>query len=202
MTETATLSADVERFRRCLEDSLYVISEHVVRSLMSGLVTMTDIKTAIGRGTVIEVHDHAKRGISYLFAVLSRHTPFHVLCGSGVNGWLVIAFAYVPAPPVWATPGRRTPKGVRTMSGRFTTCYFCGGDIKTVTVGNFDYRKDGNLYVIKKVPAGLCLECGEKYLEPEVGLRMDALIEARRFTTTEAVNVIEFDLEEIDGIRA
>lgn len=78
------------------------------------------------------------------------------------------------------------------MNGKFTDCYFCGGAIKAVTVGNFDYRKEGRLYVIKKVPAGLCLECGEKYIEPEVGRRMDAMIEANAFTSTEPVSVIDF----------
>lgn len=80
------------------------------------------------------------------------------------------------------------------MSGKFTNCYFCGGEIKTVTVGNFDYRKEGKLYVIKKVPAGLCLDCGEKYIEPEVGRRMDSMIENHEFTATEPVMVIEFNV--------
>jgi YgiT-type zinc finger domain-containing protein len=64
--------------------------------------------------------------------------------------------------------------------------------MKQITVGNFDYRLEGQLYVIKKVPASLCLECGEKYIDTEVGHRMNALIAAQTFTASEQVNVIEY----------
>ena len=180
------------RYRDCLRGGRYVMSEHVIRSLMGGVVRVADIKAAVLGGTVIEIHDHAKRGPGLLVAALSRGRPLHVLCAEGVAGWLVILFAYVPAPPIWATPGRRHSRGTSEMNGKFTSCYFCGGEIKTVTVGNFDYRKDGKLYVIKRVPAGLCLECGEKYVEPQVGHRMDSMIENKEFTATEPVDVIEF----------
>jgi len=79
------------------------------------------------------------------------------------------------------------------MDGAFPKCFFCGGGVKAVTVGNFDCRKDGKLYVIKKMPAGLCVECGEKYFEAEVAQRMEELIEAGQFSATETANVIEFD---------
>jgi len=194
MTGDTDTRVAIERYRDCVRDSRYMMSEHVVRSLMSGTVTVADIEAAILRGTVIEVHQHAQRGTSHLIAVLNRGRPFHAMCANGVNDWLVISFAYVPAQPIWATPGRRNPKGEPEMSGKFTNCYFCGGEIKTVTVGNFDYRKEGKLYVIKKVPAGLCLDCGEKYIEPEVGRRMDSMIENHEFTATEPVMVIEFNV--------
>lgn len=180
------------RYRDCVRAGRYMMSEHVVRSLMAGMVTVADVEMAVAGGTVIEVHDHAKRGTALLVAALNRGRPVHVMCGDGANGWMVVLFAYVPAPPIWATPGRRHPRGAPEMNGNFTTCYFCGGEIKTVTVGNFDYRKDGKLYVIKRVPAGLCLDCGEKYIAPGVGHRMDTMIENKEFTAKEQVNVMEF----------
>ncbi|WP_096700845.1 DUF4258 domain-containing protein [Magnetospirillum sp. 15-1] len=185
-------SRALERHRLRLRERRFVMSEHVVRSLMSGSLTVADIVATVRGGTIIEVHTHARRGTSLLLAARCGDRPVHVMCADGVDDWLVIPFAYVPARPVWATPGRRNPKGVPEMNGKFTNCYFCGGEIKTVTVGNFDYRKEGVLYVIKKVPAGLCVECGEKYIEPAVGERMDFMIQNSLFTTTEPVNVIEF----------
>jgi YgiT-type zinc finger domain-containing protein len=65
--------------------------------------------------------------------------------------------------------------------------------IKDITVGNFDYRLEGRLYVIKKVPAGLCQQCGEKYLEADVAGKLNKLIEQENFTGTEEVKVIEYD---------
>jgi YgiT-type zinc finger domain-containing protein len=178
--------------RAAWADGRVVLSEHVVRSLMSGTVHLADMDAALHKGTVIEVRAHPQRGISRLLAVLSHGRAVHVVLGQSADGWLVVPFAYVPAQPVWATPGRRNPKGGEFMSEGLSSCYFCGGGIKTVTVGNFDYRKEGKLYVIKKVPAGLCLECGEKYISPEVGRRMDEMIAAEAFTGSEMVNVFDF----------
>ncbi len=79
------------------------------------------------------------------------------------------------------------------MSEKIKSCFFCGGEIKDITVGNFDYRLEGQLYVIKKVPAGLCQQCGEKYVETEVARTMNALIEEERFSGTEDVRVIEYN---------
>ena len=183
---------DRERHRQSVRDSRYMLSEHVVRSLMSGGVGVADIEAAVLDGQVIEVHSHGQRGVSYLVAVLRPRGPVHVMCSAGAGGWLVVSFAYVPAQPVWATPGRRNQKGERSMNEAFTHCFFCAGEIKKVTVGSFDYRKEGRLYVIKRVPAGLCLECGEKYVTPDVGKQMDKMIEKGQFTATEAVAVIEF----------
>lgn len=192
MTRIPSCDPAVARYRDCVRSARYVMSEHVVRSLMSGAVSVDEIEAAVQGGVVIEAHTHARRGPAYLIAARGRGRPIHVMCADGADGWLVIAFAYVPAPPLWVTPGRRSPRGVPEMTGKFTTCYFCGGEIKHVTVGNFDYRKEGKLYVIKRVPAGLCLDCGEKYIEPDVGRRMDLMIADNEFTATEPVNVIEF----------
>ena len=129
---------------------------------MGGVTTVDDIEAAISGGHVIEVHRHDRRGISILIAAARPSGPLHVMCSHGKNDWLVVSFAYAPAPPVWATAGRRNPQEDRRMGDRFTACFFCGGGIKPIIVGNFDYRKDGRLYVIKRVPADLCVECGEK----------------------------------------
>ena len=180
-------------FGRRVQDSRYILSEHVIRSLMAGnLVTVPDIETVLLTGRLLEEHRHATRGVSYLVVGKSRQRLFHVMCASARNGWLVITFAYIPAPPVWRDALRRNPIGDGIMTEPFSTCFFCGGEMKKITVGNFDYRLEGQLYVIKKVPAGLCLQCGEKYIEAEVGRRMNALIEEKKFSSTEQVGVIDY----------
>ena len=78
------------------------------------------------------------------------------------------------------------------MSEPLQECFFCGGEIKQITVGNFDYRLEGLLYVIKRVPAGLCQQCGEKYIEADVGRKINALIAQKQFTCVEQVDVIEY----------
>ena len=45
----------------------------------------------------------------------------------------------------------------------FDKCYFCKGKVKEQRV-TIDYRWGDTLTVINDVPAGVCQQCGEKYL--------------------------------------
>ena len=180
-------------FGKRVRESRYILSEHVVRSLMAGnSVTVPDIENVLLNGRLLEEHRHATRGISYLVAGKSRQRFFHVMCAGAKSGWLVVTFAYVPSPPLWRDALRRNLPGESIMSEPFSTCFFCGGEMKKITVGNFDYRLEGQLYVIKKVPAGLCQQCGEKYIEAEVGRKMNQLIAEKKFSRTEEVGVIDY----------
>lgn len=168
----------------------YVLSEHVIRSLMSGAVTVPEIEAVLGGGKILEEHRHARRNAAFLFCGIVRRKPVHVVAAAG-GDCLVVSFAYVPGRPLWLDPLRRATQddqGAMPIS----KCFFCGGDVKQVTAGNFDYRLEGKLYVIKRVPAGLCLQCGEKYLDAEVSRRLNELIAERRFCAAEEVQVIEY----------
>lgn len=182
---------EMDWFAGRVRDRRYMLSEHVIRALMGGQVTVSDIETALLTGRVLEEYQDAKRGTSYLIVGRNEKKFIHTVCAEGC-GLLVILFAYRPAQPVWENALRRAPIPELAMSETYTACYFCGGAMKQITVGNFDYRLEGQLYVIKKVPASLCLECGEKYIDTEVGHRMNALIAAQAFTASEQVNVIEY----------
>lgn len=173
------------------EASRYVLSEHVIRSLMAGSVNVAQIEAALRTGRIIEEHRHVERVPAYLLCAVHDGKAVHVIAAPQADGGLVVTHAYVPAPPLWRTALHRS-EGIAAMSDPITTCYFCGGAIKQVTVGNFDYRLEGRLYVIKKVPAGLCQQCGEKYVDARVGRRLDALIAQQAFTGSETVGVIDF----------
>jgi YgiT-type zinc finger domain-containing protein len=45
-------------------------------------------------------------------------------------------------------------------------CSFCGGEVKEESV-ELDYRHRGKLFIFQNVPAGVCQQCGEKYLTAE-----------------------------------
>lgn len=173
------------------ETSRYALSEHVIRSLMAGRVNVPQIEAALRGGRIIEEHRHRERDPAYLLCAVHDGKPVHAIAAPRADGWLVVAHAYVPAPPLWRTALHRSP-GEPTMSDSITTCFFCSGAIKQVTVGNFDYRLEGRLYVIKKVPAGLCQQCGEKYVDAEVGRRLNTLIAQQAFTGSESVGVIDY----------
>ncbi|CAG4882128.1 conserved protein of unknown function [Georgfuchsia toluolica] len=186
-------SHEMAWFAQRVQESRYILSEHVIRSLMAGnIVTVADIETVLLTGRLLEEHHHATRGRSYLVVGKSRQKIFHVMCAGASNGWLIITFVYIPAPPIWRDALHRNPGGENIMTEPFSTCFFCGGEMKKITVGNFDYRLEGQLYVIKKVPAGLCQQCGEKYIEADVGRRMNDLIARKQFSRTEEVGVIDY----------
>jgi YgiT-type zinc finger domain-containing protein len=46
---------------------------------------------------------------------------------------------------------------------KYGDCSFCGGEVKEEQV-ELDYRYKRKLYVFRDVPAGVCQQCGEKYL--------------------------------------
>lgn len=71
-------------------------------------------------------------------------------------------------------------------------CFFCGEKIKDITVGNFDYRLEGKLYVVKDVPAGLCLGCGEKYVSAKTAERIESLVGQKENIDREEVLVFKF----------
>lgn len=181
----------LEALREWAQTRRYVLSEHVIRALMSGAVSVPEIEAVLRGGRVIEEHRHIGRAPAYLFCGVVQGKPVHVVAAAGDDDHLVASFAYVPSPPLWLDPRHRAPRHDR---GDMTPirCFFCGGDIKSVTVGNFDYRLEGKLYVIKRVPAGLCLQCGEKYVDADASRRLNELIAAQRFTATEQVRVIEY----------
>ena len=54
------------------------------------------------------------------------------------------------------------------------TCHFCKGMVmqRHVTI---DYRWGEDLMVIRDVPAGVCQQCGEKYLESHVYKELEKL---------------------------
>ncbi len=71
--------------------------------------------------------------------------------------------------------------------------FFCNGQINPIVVGNFDFRWEGALYVIKNVPACLCVQCGEKYISAETSKKLVAKLEADDVDGLEEVRVFHYD---------
>ena len=49
---------------------------------------------------------------------------------------------------------------------KYGDCSFCGGEVKEALI-DLDYRYQGQLYVFRDVPTGVCQQCGEKYVTSE-----------------------------------
>ena len=61
-------------------------------------------------------------------------------------------------------------------------CYFCRAKVVEQLV-TIDYRWGDMLVVIKDVPAGVCQQCGEKYLESGVYKELERLAKRKRHLT-------------------
>jgi YgiT-type zinc finger domain-containing protein len=72
-------------------------------------------------------------------------------------------------------------------------CYFCKGKVadQQITV---DYRWGDTLVVIKDVPAGVCEQCGEKYLSGDVYKELERLAKSKsHFTGEMTVGILNFE---------
>jgi YgiT-type zinc finger domain-containing protein len=193
MTEQTGYSAPkIAWIREKIRAAHYQISEHVIKFLMAGLLTVPKIEAAIQTGEVIEIRRNSKGGGSTLVRGYAGGRAILILCSKGHDDWLIISLAYLTIHPQWAELQCAKPDRGNNMENPFRKCFFCGGDVHSITVGNFDYRLEGKLYVIKNTPAGLCLQCGEKYVTADTAKKINALIEAGEFSGTEEVRVMAY----------
>jgi YgiT-type zinc finger domain-containing protein len=76
-------------------------------------------------------------------------------------------------------------------------CSFCGGEVKEAVV-ELDYRYKGNLYVCREVLAGVCQQCGEKYLVAGTAKVIEQEIRTRKeWHETISVPVITFGKRDV-----
>jgi YgiT-type zinc finger domain-containing protein len=66
---------------------------------------------------------------------------------------------------------------VRRMR-KYGDCSFCGGEVKEDKV-ELDYRYRGKLFIFQNVPAGVCQQCGEKYLIAKVAKEIERRIKTK-----------------------
>ncbi len=57
-------------------------------------------------------------------------------------------------------------------------CYFCRGEVTEQQI-TIDYRWGDTLVVIRDVPAGVCQQCGEKYLASGVYKELERLAKGK-----------------------
>ena len=65
------------------------------------------------------------------------------------------------------------------MMHKYADCSFCGGEVKESMV-DLDYRYKGKLYIFQDVPAGVCQQCGEKYLTAKVAKEIEQKIKSKK----------------------
>lgn len=73
----------------------------------------------------------------------------------------------------------------------FADCIYCGGLVEPHLTSR-EVRRQGKRYIIEQVPMGICNQCGERFLRPEVAKAIDRLLQAGTPTRTAEVPVLSF----------
>ncbi len=153
---------------------------------------MVEIENVLKNGELVEYRQNHLKNESWLVRGSTAEKTMAVLCAQGDNDSLLILLSHLIPAPQWKAYNYTETREEDVMSTKMRNCFFCGGKIKPIVVGNFDYRLEGDLYVIRKIPAGLCLECGEKYVTASIAQRINQLIEAGGATGTAEVKTLEY----------
>jgi YgiT-type zinc finger domain-containing protein len=75
----------------------------------------------------------------------------------------------------------------KSFMHKYGDCSFCKGEVKEERV-ELDYRYKGKLYIFQNVPAGLCQQCGEKYLTAAIAKEIEHRIKTKK-TWDKTMNV-------------
>ena len=68
-------------------------------------------------------------------------------------------------------------------------CHLCGGQMEEKRVRQELWVK-GKLIVVERVPAGVCVQCGEKIVRAEIGRSLAVLLEdGKRLRTARTMHV-------------
>ena len=62
---------------------------------------------------------------------------------------------------------------------KYGDCFYCGGVVEERLMPR-ELRWEGQLFVFENVPMGVCTQCGEKFLVPEVAKSIDRTLKNKK----------------------
>jgi len=81
------------------------------------------------------------------------------------------------------------------MSRTYSHCFYCGGEVEEQDMPRALQWQE-KWYIFEGVPVGVCQQCGEKYLKPEVAKAIDRTIhEGKTPLRTLAVPVYAYEAD-------
>lgn len=61
----------------------------------------------------------------------------------------------------------------------YSDCFYCGGAVEERLVPR-EVRWQGKLFIFEDVPVGVCTQCQEKFLKPEVAKSFDRILQSQK----------------------
>jgi YgiT-type zinc finger domain-containing protein len=78
------------------------------------------------------------------------------------------------------------------MTEKYSECLYCGGFVEEMLTPR-EFRWESRLFVFENVLMGVCTQCREKFLVPEVATSIDRILQAKKKPTkTTQVTVYEY----------
>ena len=77
------------------------------------------------------------------------------------------------------------------METGFADCIYCGGQVRERATTR-EVRWKGELFLVEQVPMGVCGQCGERFLKPDVAKAIDKLLQTRKATRTALIPVLTY----------
>lgn len=65
------------------------------------------------------------------------------------------------------------------MTKKYSDCFQCGGVVKEQSMPH-ELRWQGKLFLFENVPMGVCVQCGEKVLKPQVAKSIDHILQEHK----------------------
>jgi len=83
------------------------------------------------------------------------------------------------------------------MSQKYSNCFYCGGEVEERLIPR-ELRWKEKLFVLENVPIGVCQQCGEKFLKPEVSKAIDRILQEEK----EPIRTVEVPVYEYESDMA
>lgn len=81
---------------------------------------------------------------------------------------------------------------VSKMKTKYSDCFYCGGVVEEKLMSR-EIRWRDRLFIFENVPMGVCKQCGEKILKPDVTKAIDQVLnDKKKPTRTIKVPVYEY----------
>ena len=102
---------EIEEIKEKIRHDKYEISFHAEKERYAEDVTISDLKTTIYKGEILEDYPNDSRGPSCLVFGYSQNRPVHIICGHTPIKWIRIITVYIPKPPRWINERTRAKGG-------------------------------------------------------------------------------------------
>jgi YgiT-type zinc finger domain-containing protein len=68
------------------------------------------------------------------------------------------------------------------MTKKYSDCFYCGGAVEEQLLPR-ELRWQGQLLIFENVPMGVCIQCRERFLKPEVAKAIDLILREQKQPT-------------------